>query len=76
MKTGIVGKHSYVELKRPSCIQFGLLNQEEILRQSVANLTSERIYDEETFLPQRNAVNDPRMGVTNKDLLCHTCNGD
>jgi DNA-directed RNA polymerase II subunit RPB1 len=42
----------------------------------VVNLTSEKIYDEQTFLPQRNAINDPRMGVTNKDLLCHTCNGD
>lgn len=43
---------------------------------SVANLTSEKIYDEITFLPQRHAINDPRMGVTNKDQLCHTCNGD
>ena len=43
---------------------------------SVANLTSDRIYDEVTFLPNRNAVNDPRMGVCQRDQYCHTCNGD
>lgn len=30
---------------------------------SVANITSERIYDEVTLAPNLNAVNDPRMGV-------------
>lgn len=43
---------------------------------SVANLWSERIYNETTFLPTRNAVNDPRMGVCQREQLCHTCGGD
>ena len=34
---------------------------------SVANLHSERIYDEETFLPKLYGVNDPRTGLMTKE---------
>jgi hypothetical protein len=34
---------------------------------SVANIFSERIYDDVTLLPKLNAVNDPRMGVVVRD---------
>jgi len=76
IKTGYQTTHSYVEFKKPRAMQFGLLDQEEIQRMSVANLTSERIYDEETFLPKMGAVNDPRMGVMGRDQYCLTCSGD
>jgi DNA-directed RNA polymerase beta' subunit len=67
MKTGYTQKHSYIDLKKTSAVQFGLLSPGEIQRMSVANLHSEKIYDELTFLPQKNAINDPRMGIANKD---------
>jgi DNA-directed RNA polymerase II subunit RPB1 len=43
---------------------------------SVANIYSERIYDEITLAPKLNAVNDPRMGTVVKDQACLTCFGD
>ena len=39
-------KYSYVHEKRVKSINFGFMDQDDIQRMSVANLTSERIYDE------------------------------
>lgn len=40
---------------------------------SVAEVRSTLIYDQQTFQPNFHAVNDPRMGVTDKDQRCYTC---
>jgi DNA-directed RNA polymerase beta' subunit len=63
-------RYSYIVEKRITAVDFGFFDQDEIYKMSVANLTSERIYDEQTFLPNMNAVNDPRMGACTKDLEC------
>lgn len=68
--------HSYVELKKTKAVAFGFLDSDEIQRMSVANITSERIYDDVSLLPKFNGVNDPRMGVTSRDQNCFTCIGD
>jgi hypothetical protein len=66
-KTGQKGTYSYVQEKKTKAVQLGMLDQEEIQRMSVANIFSERIYDDVTLLPKLNAVNDPRMGVVVRD---------
>jgi DNA-directed RNA polymerase II subunit RPB1 len=40
---------------------------------SVAEISSTLIYDQITFQPNFHAINDPRMGVMDKDSLCYTC---
>ena len=42
---------------------------------SVAEITSTAIYDQVTFVPNFNAINDPRMGVMDRDNHCSTCKG-
>lgn len=57
-------------------IQFGILTEEDILRLSVCEVTSTLIYDKEFNIPAKNGINDPRMGVSMRGLLCQTCNGE
>ena len=40
---------------------------------SVAEIKSTQIYDQTTFMPNFHAINDPRLGVTEKDARCLTC---
>ena len=40
---------------------------------SVAEIKSTQIYDQTTFMPNYHAINDPRLGVTEKDARCLTC---
>ena len=53
--------------KRVEALQFGMLSPEAVSRMSVAEIKSTLIYDQTTFMPNFHAVNDPRMGVTDKD---------
>ena len=57
-------------------MQFGLMNPDEIALLSVAEIKSTQIYDHETFLPNFNAVNDPRMGSMEREITCVTCRAD
>ena len=75
-KTAYDLKHSYVQQKKVRAIQFGLADQAEILRGSVAHINSTEIYDPVSLLPKLNGVNDPRMGVVSNDQSCLTCFGD
>ena len=59
--------------KRVEALQFGMLSPEAVSRMSVAEIKSTLIYDQTTFMPNFHAVNDPRMGVTDKDQKCYTC---
>lgn len=63
-----------MELHKVRGVQFGFLNAEEIRKMSVAEIHSERIYDDR-LLPQYNGINDPRMGTMDKELKCFTCKG-
>jgi DNA-directed RNA polymerase II subunit RPB1 len=58
-------------------MRFGILSDEMIRRMSV---TPEGV-DKENILdgngePQRNGILDRRMGTTDRDTLCQTCEGD
>ena len=57
-------------------VQFGILSEEDILRLSVCEVTSTLIYDKEFNIPWKGGINDPRMGVCMRGLLCQTCNGE
>ena len=59
--------------KKPSSLQFCTLSKEEILKQSVAEVTNEKFYDDLTRMPAFGGVNDPRMGTVHKDRICYTC---
>lgn len=58
---------------RVQALQFGLLSPETVASMSVAEVRSTQIYDQVTFQPNFHAINDPRMGVTDKDQRCFTC---
>jgi DNA-directed RNA polymerase II subunit RPB1 len=75
-KSGQPTTHSYVEHRKTRAVEFGILDPDDITKFSVANINSERIYNEVTLLPNLNAVNDPRMGTMSKDSKCLTCQGD
>ena len=57
-------------------IQFGVLSNEAITKLSVCEISSVLIYDQKTSLPMENGINDPRMGVTMRGIVCQTCFGD
>jgi len=40
---------------------------------SVAEIKITQIYDQATFQPNFHAINDPRLGVMDKDSRCVTC---
>jgi DNA-directed RNA polymerase II subunit RPB1 len=75
IKSGYNQHFSFIESKRPKRLDFGMLDPEEVIRLSVANLENETIYDGITSMPSIKAINDPRMGTMNKDLLCLSCKG-
>lgn len=58
---------------RVGALQFGLLSPDTVAKMSVAEVRSTQIYDQNTFQANFHAVNDPRMGVTDKDQRCYTC---
>lgn len=58
---------------RVKAVQFGLMSPDTVSKMSVAEIKSTLIYDQTTFQPNFHAVNDPRMGVTDKDSRCYTC---
>lgn len=43
---------------------------------SVCEINSCMIYDKDTGLPAEHGLNDPRMGVTTRGIICQTCFGD
>ena len=60
-------------LKKPVCINFGILDPNEILKHSVCEINNEKIYDEYTGLPNYGGINDPRLGTVHRDKICFTC---
>ena len=43
---------------------------------SVCEINSCMIYDKDSGLPAEHGLNDPRMGVTTRGIICQTCFGD
>ena len=54
-------------------IDFGILSAEEIIRQSVAEITHNDIF--ENKLPKIGGLADPRLGCVDKNTRCYTCHG-
>ena len=50
-----------------------MLSPETISKMSVAEIKSTQIYNQENFMPNFHAINDPRLGVMDKESVCHTC---
>lgn len=59
--------------KRVQAIQFGLFSPEEIKRGSVVHIIHPETI--ENGIPKENGLIDLRMGTTEKNFLCQTCNG-
>lgn len=64
--------------KRIKALQFGLLSSQDIISQSVLQLTDRNIYDIGTKPGQKRTLtkdgpNDERLGVSSKTGLCGTC---
>jgi DNA-directed RNA polymerase II subunit RPB1 len=59
--------------RRIQALQFGLLSPDVVVKMSVAEIKSTVVYDQTTFVPNFHAINDPRMGVMEKQNLCYTC---
>lgn len=68
--------HSTQEVHKARGIQFGIFSDQEVIQGSVCEVFSTQIYDKETGLPAENGLNDPRMGVTVRGLICQTCFGE
>lgn len=64
---------SYVDERKVGALQFGLLSPETIASMSVAEIKSTQIYDPVSFQPNFHAINDPRLGVMDRDSRCVTC---
>jgi DNA-directed RNA polymerase II subunit RPB1 len=69
-------EHSTQEVHKVKKIQFGVLSEQDVLKMSVCEVNSCNIYDKETRLPAEGGLNDPRMGVTTRGILCQSCFGD
>ena len=59
IKSGTASTFSYITTKRPFKLEFGLLDPDEILKNSIGSIYNERIYDGTGFTPNFNGVNDP-----------------
>jgi DNA-directed RNA polymerase beta' subunit len=64
---------SYIDERKVHSLQFGLLSPETIASMSVAEIKITQIYDPATFQPNFHAINDPRLGVMDRDSRCVTC---
>lgn len=69
-------EHSTQEMHKIKKIQFGVMSEQDVLKMSVCEVNSCNLYDKETGMPAEHALNDPRMGVTTRGILCQTCFGD
>jgi len=63
-----------VPSKRVEHIQFGLLNPDNVRRQSVVEVNKSTLYHRQ--LPAYNGLNDLRMGTCDRRVSCGTCKND
>ncbi|KAJ3073317.1 DNA-directed RNA polymerase II subunit rpb1 [Podochytrium sp. JEL0797] len=63
---------SSAPLKRVSWIQFGLLSPDETMAMSVAEIDRPEYKENDKIIP--GGVLDPRMGTTDRNFKCQTCN--
>ena len=63
------------DLHKVKKVQFCVYSESEILKNSVCEVNSWLVYNQETGLPAENGINDPRMGVSMRAIACQTCFG-
>jgi DNA-directed RNA polymerase beta' subunit len=63
-------EHSTQEVHKVKKIQFGVLSEQDVLKMSVCEINSCNLYDKESGLPAEFGLNDPRMGVTTRGIVC------
>lgn len=63
------------ELKKIRRIQFGILSPEEIKQMSVCHVEYPETYEPGTTRPKTGGLSDLRMGTTDRNAKCETCNG-
>ena len=64
--------HELPDIKNVKGVQFSISSPEDIRGQSVVNVTKYETYDKD--IPVVKGLFDTRMGVTDRDIICATCN--
>ena len=64
--------HTLPDIKNVSGVQFSISSPEDIRNHSVVEVTKFETYDKD--VPVIKGLFDIRMGVTDRDILCSTCN--
>ena len=64
--------HELPDIKNVAGIQFSISSPEDIRKHSVVEVTKYETYDKE--IPVVKGLFDIRMGVTDRDMVCATCN--
>ncbi|MBQ6344617.1 MAG: hypothetical protein IJI96_00695, partial [Methanobrevibacter sp.] len=59
-------------IKKIERINFGLMSPEDIRKMSVVRVETPDTYDSDGY-PIENGLMDPRLGVLDPSLRCHTC---
>lgn len=72
VNSGQIFSHSTVETHKIKRIEFGILNSEQIIGISVAEITHTRIYDD-NGQANHGGLSDPRMGIMDRGAYCETC---
>lgn len=73
--TGSRKTSSTQDVHKVKKVQFCVYSEQEILKNSVCEVNSWLVYNQETGLPAENGINDPRMGVSMRSIACQTCFG-
>lgn len=72
----IVTSDSKAPVKVPKCVQFGILNPEEIRQMSVTEGGVQYAEIYENGNPKEGGLMDPRQGVIDRTSRCKTCGGN
>ncbi|KAK6514336.1 DNA-directed RNA polymerase III subunit [Arthrobotrys conoides] len=59
--------------KRIKEVKFGILSTQDMVKQAVIEVSTDRLFNETGRQPTENGVLDPRMGISNKTDTCKTC---
>ena len=67
--------YSNAPLRKVKCIQFGILNPEELQKLGVFQVETAELFGADNK-PTKNGLHDERMGPIDKQNKCSTCNGN
>ena len=73
-QSGQIIPNSYVDIKKVKAIQFGLINQDDLVDMGI-KISKTQVMDQ-FGRPNEGGINDLRLGTVDKSLKCLTCNCD